>query len=656
MKTITTVILLTVFLVFPASLLSAGSSTIQLIDIFWGNSANPEKAIPGDQKIDLTITVANVGKSPICALVGELYPRPGESLPITSWDSRPVLSASVASPIQPGVLASLTYKASVRPDVSPGVYAAELRLSYRDCTSSSDLLPQSTQTIPLNLVIYEPPRPKFIDYRWIVDGVETTVGPGTGQAFLELVFEAPVESSVANVEGWLTLPDEFGGGVVYANYLQQIPASGVFRLMFPIIVPDTVEVGEKNFGLTLSHRNKFGTLIKTDYSIQVDVGGRADVSAVIYTPSFTANSVSILNYLITNNGTAPAYNVELNIRSEIPTIRVLQPVYTIGTIEPGRTTQVPVPIFIDKTTQPSLYGLSSTISYRDLQGNIRSKQFSMPFVVEENAKPGFTARTSQPFITAAHTTPVSIIFTNKNPFPARDVKIAIRSSSQQVVIIEGDTDLFIPVIQPGQTISTQLRLLAIPQAGDTVIPIKTSLEYKDDIGLPVTETLDINLAVTADISIRLRSLALSPQRVQPGETVDIAGDVVNEGTGIARAVYVEIDGQPPFKVLGEPSTFIGQINPSQVAAFTLNFIVDSQAKPGTYEVNVKVVYKNGFGDEFQASRILVYQVVERQQTSIILPQPESSSSVNPLIVLLVVAAALAAVILIVRRRGRREAG
>ncbi|BAJ51245.1 hypothetical protein CSUB_C1394 [Candidatus Caldarchaeum subterraneum] len=170
MKTITTVILLAVFLVFPASLLSAGSSTIQLIDIFWGNSANPEKAIPGDQKIDLTITVANVGKSPICALVGELYPRPGESLPITSWDSRPVLSASVASPIQPGVLASLTYKVNVRPDVSPGVYTAELRLSYRDCTSSSDLLPQSTQTIPLNLVSTSRrgPSSSTIDGLWTV--------------------------------------------------------------------------------------------------------------------------------------------------------------------------------------------------------------------------------------------------------------------------------------------------------------------------------------------------------------------------------------------------------------------------------------------------------------------------------------------------------
>ncbi|MDJ0271798.1 MAG: hypothetical protein QXN23_01145 [Candidatus Caldarchaeum sp.] len=656
MKTITTIILLTISLVFPASLLTADSSTIQLIDVLWGNIANPEKAVPGDQKVDLTITVANIGSKPLCALVGDLHPRPGESLPITNWDSRPTLSASVGSPVQPGSITSLTYKVNVRPDVSPGVYTAELRLSYRDCTSTSDLLPQSTQTIPLNLVVYEPQRPRFIDYRWLVDGVETSVGPGTGQAFLELVFEAPAETSVANVEGWLTLPDEFGGGVVYANYLQQVPASGVFRLMFPMIVPDTVKVGEKNFGLTLTHRNKFGTLIKTEYTVQVDVGGRADVAAVIYTPSFTANSISILNYLITNNGTAPAYNVELNIRSEIPTIRVLQPVYTLGTIEPGRTTQVTVPIFIDKTTQPSLYGLSSTISYRDVYGNIRSKQFSMPFVVEENAKPGFTARASQPFIAAAHTTPVSITFTNTNPFPARDVKIALRSSSQQVVIIEGETDLFIPVIQPGQTISTELKLLATPQAGDTVIPLKASLEYKDDIGLSAAENLDINFAVTADISIKLRSLTLSPQKVQPGETVDIAGDVVNEGTGIARAVYVEIDGQPPFKVFGEPSTFIGQINPSQVAAFTLNFVVDSQAKPGTYEVNLRVVYKNGFGDEFQASRTLVYQVVERQQTSIILPQPEQSSSVNPLIVLLVVAAALAAVILIVRRRGRREAG
>ncbi len=656
MRALTTTILISLLLAFPASLLSAGSSTIQLIDVFWGNVGNPEKAVPGDQKIDLTITVANIGNKPLCALVGELYPRPGESLPITSWDSRPTLSASVATPVQPGATASLTYKVNVRSDVVPGVYTAELRLTYRDCTSTNDLLPQSSQTIPLNLVVYEPQKPKFIDYRWLVDGVEASVGPGTGQAVLELVFEAPVESSVANVEGWLTLPDEFGGGVVYANYLQQVPASGVFRLTFPLIVPETVQLGEKNFGISLRYRNKFGTVIQADYTVSVNVGGRAEIAAIIYTPSFSANSISILKYLITNNGTAPAYNAELNIRSEIPTIRVLQPVYSLGTVEPGQTIEIPVPIFIDKSTQASLYGLSSAITYRDVYGNVRRKEFNMPFVVEENAKPGFTARATQPFIAAAHTTPVTIIFTNKNPFPTKDVKITIRSSSQQVVIIEGDTDLFIPVIGPGQTISTEIKLLAVPQAGDTVIPLKASLEYKDDIGLTVEETLDINFAVIADISIRLQNLALSPQSARPGEAVDVAGDVVNEGTGLARAVYVEIDGQPPFKALGESSTFIGQINPSQVAAFTLNFMVDDQAKPGTYEVVVRVVYKNGFGEEFQTSKTLVYQVVERQPTTVLLPQAESASPLNPFIVLLVVAAALAAVILVVRRRGRRETG
>ncbi|MCS7110483.1 MAG: hypothetical protein NZ956_03325 [Candidatus Caldarchaeum sp.] len=660
MKRTMVFVLVSLFLL-PAVFVDASASRIQVTDVLWGSLANPEKGVPGDEKIDLTVVLANIGNKQVCSLSAEVRPKLGAVFPFTSWDGSTSISASFQGVLQPGTSASLVFKINIVKDARPASYPVDLVVYYRDCTSTTDLLPQSIQTIPINLIVYKPSTPRFIEAKWLVDNAETSVGPSTGQATLDVFLEAPADTSVSNIEGRLSLTRGFESagrdGKAYATSLQTVPAGNVFRLRFPLVLSDKAELGVHYLPLELTYRNRYGTLITATLTIPVEVRGRADIGFDIQIPSFRPNTITALNYRIYNNGTAPAYNVELSVRSDIPFIRVLQPIFNIGTLNPAQSVSVAVPIFIDKTADSSLYGLFSRITYRDGYGNTKSKEFNMPFVVEEKFSPGFSAQTSRSSVNAAQTTLLSIVFTNLNSYQVRDVKISIRSTSNQLVIVEGVTDTVLQTLPTFGKHSVEMKVLATPQAGDSVATLRATIEYKDLIGLTVTETFDLAVAVNANIDIRLGGLVLSPIQARAGETVDLAGDVVNEGTGLARAVTVEVVGDYPFRPVGESATFLGNINPSQVSAFTLNFRVDENARPGTYSVKVKVLYKNGFGESFETERQLRYEVVtQRMTTTVTQPSNQQASMMNvvPLVVVAAVAV-VASVVVLLRRRGRREA-
>ncbi|MEM0441365.1 MAG: hypothetical protein QXY84_00755 [Candidatus Caldarchaeum sp.] len=661
MKTMIALALL-VFVMFSMSFVDVSASRLQVTDVVWGSLMNPEKAIPGDEKIDLVVVIGNIGNKPTCSLTVELGPKLGEPFPFTSWDGSVPISASFQGVLQPGTSTPLIFKINVSKNAKPGAYQADLRVYYRDCTSTSDVLPQSTQLFSVNLVVSPPPTPRIVESKWIVDNMQASVGPSTGQAVLEVYLEAPLDSAISNVEAKLSLPREFRSltdeRYVTATSLQAVPAGGVFRLRFPVVLSDEVQLGRYQLPLEIVFRNKYGTPVKSNLTVYVDVSGHPEIGFDVEIASFRANTISIITYKIYNKGTAPAYNVELNVRSDVPVVRVLQPSYTIGTLERGQSTTIKVPIFIDRAAEPTMYGLFSRITYKDFYGNVKSTDFNMPFVVEEKFRPGFSVRTSTSFIDAASTKPISIVFTNFNPAAVRDVKITIRSTSSQVAITEGDTELIVSSIPSMGSATANIKVLATPAAGDTVVNLRASVEYRDAVGLLVVENFDIALAVNANIDIRLSGVVISPRVVRPGETVDLAGDVVNEGTGLARSVTVEVSGPNPFRPFGEQSTFIGNVNPSQVSAFTLNFRVDESATPGTYPVIVKVIYKNGFGETFEIQRVLQYEVKNRQPVTTVTTLSQPSSIVpDALPIIAVVGVAVFVVLLVaLRRRARHETG
>jgi hypothetical protein len=588
-----------------------------VVDAVWGTPSSPEKAIPGDENIQLSLVVANIGNKPICTLEAQITPAyPGTALPFESWDGSDRIRAYMMQQIPPGSMTVLSFRLNVLKDTVPGRYPASVRLLYRECTSTQDTLPTAQTTDFFTVQIWAPPVTNFLEARWFVDGAERPVGPGTGVAVLKVSIEAPKDTSISNIEGRLSLPEGFrpagGQQSLSAVYQGVVTAGGTFSLSYPLLVSDQLKPGTYTFELTLRFRNKYGTHITNTIIFPSEVFGREELAIESSSETVIKGGLGYLPVKVLNKGTASAYNLNLEVRADKAGIQLLETSLELGVLSPGQEVNVRLPVYVERLAETGLYTVTATLSYRDGLGNLRSKQFKISLNVADEFRPGLAVEAGMKYVAASAETPLELSFTNRNPHPISDVKITISTTSSQVSILEGPTSINLKTLGPGESHKIRLTILSAPAAADSISLIKASVEYRDKTSALVVENFDVPVAVRADLNLQFKGLRLSPAKVRPGEVVDLAGDVVNLGTGVARSVSVEVVGDPPFQPFGDTLSFVGLVNPSQVSAFTINFRVAEDARPGRYNVKVKATYRNGFGESFVKEEVLSYEVLPAQ--------------------------------------------
>jgi hypothetical protein len=599
--------------VFPAP----SAQTLVVVDAVWGTPSSPEKAIPGDENIQLSLVVANIGNKPICTLEAQITPAyPGTALPFESWDGSDRIRAYMMQQIPPGSMTVLSFRLNVLKDTVPGRYPASVRLLYRECTSTQDTLPTAQTTDFFTVQIWAPPVTNFLEATWFVDGAERPVGPGTGVAVLKVSIEAPKDTSISNIEGRLSLPEGFrpagGQQSLSAVYQGVVTAGGTFSLSYPLLVSDQLKPGTYTFELTLRFRNKYGTHITNTIIFPAEVFGREELAIESSSETVIKGGLGYLPVKVLNKGTASAYNLNLEVRVDNAGILLLETSSELGVLSPGQEVNVRLPVYVERLAETGLYTVTATLSYRDGLGNLRSKQFKISLNVADEFRPGLAVEAGMKYVAASAETPLELSFTNRNPYPISDVKITISTTSSQVSILEGPTSINLKTLGPGESHKIRLTILSAPAAADSISLIKASVEYRDKTSALVVENFDVPVAVRADLNLQFKGLRLSPAKVRPGEVVDLAGDVVNLGTGVARSVSVEVVGDPPFQPFGDTLSFVGLVNPSQVSAFTINFRVAEDARPGRYNVKVKATYRNGFGESFVKEEVLSYEVLPAQ--------------------------------------------
>jgi hypothetical protein len=599
--------------VFPAP----SAQTLVVVDAVWGTPSSPEKAIPGDENIQLSLVVANIGNKPICTLEAQITPAyPGTALPFESWDESDRIRAYMMQQIPPGSMTVLSFRLNVFKDTVPGRYPASARLLYRECTSTQDTLPTAQTTDFFTVQIWAPPVTNFLEARWFVDGAERPVGPGTGVAVLKVSIEAPKDTSISNIEGRLSLPEGFrpagGQQSLSAVYQGVVTAGGTFSLSYPLLVSDQLKPGTYTFELTLRFRNKYGTHITNTIIFPSEVFGREELAIESSSETVIKGGLGYLPLKVLNKGTASAYNLNLEVRADKSGIQLLETSSELGVLSPGQEVNVRLPVYVERLAETGLYTVTATLSYRDGLGNLRSKQFKISLNVADEFRQGLAVEAGMKYVAASAETPLELSFTNRNPYPISDVKITLSTTSSQVSILEGPTSINLKTLGPGESHKIRLTILSAPAAADGISLIKASVEYRDKTSALVVENFDVPVAVRADLNLQFKGLRLSPAKVRPGEVVDLAGDVVNLGTGVARSVSVEVVGDPPFQPFGDTLSFVGLVNPSQVSAFTINFRVAEDARPGRYNVKVKATYRNGFGESFVKEEVLSYEVLPAQ--------------------------------------------
>ncbi|USS41209.1 COG1361 S-layer family protein [Thermococcus aggregans] len=163
-----------------------------------------------------------------------------------------------------------------------------------------------------------------------------------------------------------------------------------------------------------------------------------------------------------------------------------------------------------------------------------------------------------------------------------------------------DNTKYLSKLGPGEERVLEFHLKASERLENGVYPLKVSLEYlstpNDD---KLTDERLIGVPVLGREHIIISKVSTSPSRVLSGtNNVEINFEIENIGTGSARYVILKPMPEDPFELseTSEQIINIGTLRQGDSAKATFKVNVKEDARGGTYEIPVKIEYKDASGN------------------------------------------------------------
>ncbi|WP_087036916.1 COG1361 S-layer family protein [Thermococcus litoralis] len=163
-----------------------------------------------------------------------------------------------------------------------------------------------------------------------------------------------------------------------------------------------------------------------------------------------------------------------------------------------------------------------------------------------------------------------------------------------------DNIKYLPELAPGEEKILEFHLKANERLENGIYPLKVSLEY---LSTPNDEKLTddrlIGIPILGREHIIISKVSTSPSRVLAGtNNVEINFEVENIGSGSARYVILKPMPEDPFELseTSEQIINIGTLRQGDSAKASFRVNVGEWAEGGTYEIPVKIEYKDSSGN------------------------------------------------------------
>ncbi|MDK2854671.1 MAG: hypothetical protein PWQ92_1565 [Thermococcaceae archaeon] len=163
-----------------------------------------------------------------------------------------------------------------------------------------------------------------------------------------------------------------------------------------------------------------------------------------------------------------------------------------------------------------------------------------------------------------------------------------------------DNIKYLPELAPGEEKILEFHLKANERLENGIYPLKVSLEY---LSTPNDEKLTddrlIGIPILGREHLIISKVSTSPSRVLAGtNNVEINFEVENIGSGSARYVILKPMPEDPFELseTSEQIINIGTLRQGDSAKASFRVNVGEWAEGGTYEIPVKIEYKDSSGN------------------------------------------------------------
>ena len=480
---------------------AAGSTYLEVSSVDW---ADDKPVYPGDEDVELTVSLVNNAAYPISGVHATLYLPEGFEGEYNS---------STVELYEPGSIRrwggfTLSFKMSVDKGLSPGIYEMLLQLNYT--LESGGLGVRCGETHVLKVEVSRLEGVEFVQSLWY----GSSAGPGdTGVRLLTVLRNTGIPS-MSGIVGYVEMPKGFtivltgnrtaklipsslrattsiptlGARVIPSEIpLQLQPMSSASKgddiyFMIPLNISLDASTGNYRFNITLSFLDQWGSLQEIPVRCTLPLLGSIKLIRVeaVSTLLIIGEPDNRLSLKLVNQGTAPAYDVYLGILGLPPGLSVEQSMFYIPSIPAGGEVVVETNVYINPDIQYKgpMTGLA-LIMFKDVYGTLQKYNQSFPLTVRGNIEFQVMSVTStpSPAYKGALLT-VSGIILNRGRETAKHVSVYLLNSSA-IELTEGSSQ-YIGDIDPDAQVPFTVEAEVVGEEG--FYNLTLIVEYFDNYG------------------------------------------------------------------------------------------------------------------------------------------------------------------------------
>ena len=435
---------------------------------------------------------------------------------------------------------------------------------------------------------------KIISVTWGNSTHPISAGPGMNDVPLTVTLENYGGScSFVDVNGRLDL---YGGisdfnGSSYANYyIGDLAPYSVFNMVFYLNIAQNVSAGPStvaSFPYYISWNYSNDTVRSTQqYNLSIPIYGNPVPKFSVPKAPLVAGELNNISILVQNIGSGAIRNLSAMVPTQSGMSIISQP-KTIPLIEPNSSAYLNFSAYLSSASG----GLTINLDYNyinPLGYNISTSTGVGTYAIP-NYNNGLSISVANQSLIDGVIQNTSIVVKDTSPYPIKNLSVTLAPQSP-ITLIDSDGILNFPEIQPGATASLPIRLYLTPSS-DTVASIDADVSYVLN-GQPESNTDVITVLTPGNIDLTSLNTVVLPALPTSGEIFTLTSTLNNVGTETASSV--SITPRPPkgITIVGENTTFLGNIPSQTPTSFTLSFSTLSSESPGKYVIPIEVSYLN----------------------------------------------------------------
>jgi len=421
-----------------------------------------------------------------------------------------------------------------------------------------------------------------------------------------------------NVKASLTVPQTILGIAVVKEFYRVFEKieDGDRELMYPVLhIASSCPLGAYSLTFMLEYQDESGQLY-VDKNIPIGIVVEAikptklviDVEVDDY--RVTAGTENEIGITLTNTGEEAVYDVKATLTSTSLGIVVLKrQSHLVDEVDVGEDFHFRPLLGISRNIALGAYPLALTLDYKDSDGaTYRDSVTIGVFVdsVEPTARTTILIRDFQIIPSEVHSgDELTVKMEMKNlGADAYDVRVQLVTPVGSPLFPLSPTLIFVGDLGSNQTAAVIYSLQVSGDAEAISYPLQLIVSYYDVYGQLNSISETVSVGVTSIINFRLLNVQPSSLTAEPGEIVTVEADLLLIGTETVDFVQIEIIENRsinPFVSIPESYEYIGRVDPDSPVPFDVQFMVDPNATPGDYTLQMRVSCWDEYNRERQAT-------------------------------------------------------